>query len=198
MKCDNHIDWVFATVFTKDGARVVSVSRDKAVKLIDLSTGRLLDDINRPREPIFSLARHPHEDLIAFGSEAGTVRLHRAEPRGGRLAEGDDKENSFVREFERIRGPVHALGFSADGEMLAAASAAGEWKIYKTADGKKIAASKEPGSAIFAAAFDPQSRWLATAGADGRVRFWDVKTGALARTFDSVPISTEQLAAVPQ
>lgn len=198
MKCDNHIDWVFATAFTKDGARLVSVSRDKAVKLIDLSTGRLIDDINRPREPVYSLARHPREDLIAFGSEAGAVRLHRAEPRGGRLAEGDDKENSFVREFERIRGPVHALSFSADGEMLAAATAAGEWKIYKTADGKKIVASKEAAAAIFAAAFDPQSRWLATSGADGKVRFWDVKTGALARTFDSVPISAERLADVPR
>jgi WD40 repeat protein len=130
MKCDNHIDWVFATAFTKDGARVVSGSRDKAVKLIDLSTGRLIDDINRPHEPVFSLVRHPREDLIAFGSEGGAIRLYRAEPRGGRLAEGDDKENSFVREFERIRGSVQALGFSADGEMLAAATAAGEWKIY--------------------------------------------------------------------
>lgn len=198
MKCDNHIDWVFATAFTKDGARVISVSRDKAVKLIDVSTGRLIDDINRPREPVFSLARHPREDWIAFGSDAGAVRLHRAEPRGGRLAEGDDKENSFVREFERIRGPVHALVFSADGEMLAAATAAGDWKIFKTGDGKKIIGSKEPGTAIFAAAFDPQSRWLATSGADGKVRFWDVKTGALARSFDAVPLGTEQLADIPQ
>ena len=197
MKCDNHIDWVFATAFTKDGARVVSASRDKAVKLIDLSTGRLIDDINRPREPVLSLARHPREDWIAFGSETGEIRLHRAEPRGGRLAEGDDKENSFVREFERIRGPVHALAFSGDGEMLAAATAAGEWKIYKTSDGKKIVASKEPAAAIYAVAFDPRSRWLATAGTDGKVRFWDVKNGALARSFDSVPISEERLAEVP-
>jgi len=197
MKCDNHIDWVFATAFAKDGARVVSASRDKAVKLIELASGRLIDDINRPREPVLSLARHPKEDWVAYGSDAGAVRLHRIEPRGGRLAEGDDKENSFIREFERLKGAVQALAFSADGETLAVASVGGEWRTFKTSDGKRLAGSKEPGAPIYAVACDPEGRWIATSGVEGKVRLWEAKTGAPVRAFDAVPLALERLATSP-
>ena len=198
MKCDNHIDWVFGTAFSKDGSRLVSASRDKAVKLIDVATGHLIDDVNIPREPLVSLARHPLEDIVAFGGDAGAVRLHKIEPRGGRLAEGDNKENSALRELERLRGPVQALAFSADGGLIAAGSTAGEWRIFKTGDGKRVAAIKESGSPIFAVAFDPQTRWLATAGADGRVRFYDPAKGELVRTFDAVPLTRVPLADAPR
>jgi len=100
MRCDNHIDWVFGTAFSQDGQHLSTASRDKALKLIEVSTGHLIDDISRPREPLFCLARHPHEDLVAAGGDGGAIRLFKMEPRGGRLAEGDDKENSFVREFD--------------------------------------------------------------------------------------------------
>lgn len=198
MKCDNHIDWVFATAFAQDGARVISASRDKAVKLIEVSSGRLIDDINRPREPILSLARHPKEDWVAYGSDAGAVRLHRVEPRGGRLAEGDDKENSFIREFERLKGPIHSLSFSADGEMLVVGSAGGEWRIFKTADGKRMLASKEAGAPIYAVGFDPKGRWIGTTGSEGKVRLWEVGKGEPVRAFDAVPLSPGPLANLPQ
>jgi WD40 repeat protein len=189
MKCDNHIDWVFGTAFSMDGARLVSASRDKAVKLIDVATGHLIDDVNIPREPVVSLARHPHQDIVAFGSDAGAVRLHKIEPRGGRLAEGDNKENSALRELERLRGSAQAVAFSADGAMIAVGSTGGEWRIFKTDDGKRLASSKEAGMPIFALAFDPQTRWLATAGADGRLRFYDPVKGDLVRTIDAVPLA---------
>ena len=198
MKCDNHIDWVFGTAFSKDGTRLVSASRDKAVKLIDVATGHLIDDINIPREPVVSLARHPREDIVAFGSDAGAVRLHKIAPRGGRLAEGDNKEESALRELERLRGAAQALAFNADGEMIAVGSAGGEWRIFKTGDGKRVASSKETSPPIFAVAFDPQSRWLATAGADGRVRFYDPVKGDLVRTFDAVPLTRDGIAEAPR
>jgi WD40 repeat protein len=113
MRCDNHIDWVFATAWSHDGARLVSASRDRAIKLIDVASGLLIDDLAKAREPLLCIARHPTEDLVAFGSDAGQVRLHKIAPRGGRLAEGDDKEESSVREFERLNGPVHSLAFLA-------------------------------------------------------------------------------------
>lgn len=188
MKCDNHIDWVFGTAFSQDGTKLVSGSRDKAVKLIDLATGHLIDDINRPREPVVCLARHPKEDVVAYGTDAGMIRIHRIEPRGGRLAEGDDKENSFVRECDRLPGAVHALAFSPDGQWLAATGAKGETRIFKVADGKRVATIAGEGSSLFAAAFRPDSQLLATAGADGQIRFWTIPDGKAAVKFVPVPL----------
>ena len=192
MKCDNHIDWVFATAFTHDGARLVSASRDRAVKLIDVASGRLIDDVNRPREPMLSLARHPREDLVVTGDEKGAIRLHKMAPRAGRLKEGDDKEESFVREFERLNGPVHALAFSRDGELVASASATGEAKVYKGSDGKRVSSLKTlTGAAIFSVAFTPDSKQVATGGFDGKIHVFDVQSGNFVRSFEPVPLQRD-------
>mgnify|MGYP006142798263 FL=1 len=71
MQCDNHLDWVFGTAFAHDGSKLISISRDRGVKLIDMASGHLIDDAARPREPVLALARHPLEDLVAFtGTES--------------------------------------------------------------------------------------------------------------------------------
>jgi mono/diheme cytochrome c family protein/roadblock/LC7 domain-containing protein len=188
MRCDNHIDWVFATAWRHDGARLVSASRDRAIKLIDVASGHLIDDLAKPREPLLCLARHPTEDLVAFGSDAGQIRLHKVAPRGGRLAEGDDKEESAVREFERLPGPVHSLAFSPDGSLLAATGATGETRIWKTADAKRVAQIPPRGGPLFAVAFSPDGQQVALAGADGIVAFHDATGGKLLKSVVAVPL----------
>ncbi len=188
MKCDNHIDWVFGTAFTNDGERVASASRDKSLKLIDIKSGRLIDDVSKPREPLFCLARSPKEDIVVAGGDGGALRLFKMEPRGGRLAEGDDKENSFIREFEKLPGPIHALAFSADGKLIAAASESGEARVFNAADGKRVAMMKGEG-ALFALAFAPDGKKLIASGEDGKLRVFDAASGQLTRTLDSVPLS---------
>ena len=197
MKCDNHIDWVFGTAFSNDGAHLVSASRDRAVKLIDVASGHLIDDVNRARDCVQCLARHPREDLVVFGDDKGGIRIHKMEPRGGRLAEGDDKENSFVRECERMPGPVHGLAWSADGNLIGAACATGELRLFKAADGKRLATLKGHDGPAFAVAFSPDSTRVATAGYDGRIHLFDTAKGEPIRTFDSVPL-TSLSAATPQ
>ena len=189
MVCNNHIDWVFGTAFSQDGARLVTASRDKAVKLIDVASGRLIDDVNKPRESLLCLARHPTEDMVVSGGENGELRLYKMMPRGGRLSEGDDKENSFVREFNRLPGPVCAVDFSSDGEFLAAGCASGDLRIYKVADGTQVAAATVLTGPVFAARFHPDGKTLAVAGADGKVHILDRKTCQSVREFDAVPLS---------
>jgi len=188
MHCDNHIDWVFATAWSHDGARLVSASRDRAIKLIDVASGLLIDDLAKAREPLLCIARHPTEDLVAFGSDAGQVRLHKVAPRGGRLAEGDDKEESSVREFERLNGPVHSLAFSPDGNLLAATGASGDTRIWKTGDGKRMAQIPTRGTALFAVAFSPDGQQIGLGGADGQIAFHEVTSGKLVKTIVPVPI----------
>ena len=188
MRCDNHLDWVFATAWNRDGSRLVSASRDKAIKLIDPASGHLIDDIAEPREPLLCLARHPADDLIAFGSDSGQVRLHKIAPRGGRLAEGDNKEESSVREFERLNGAVNALAFSPDGKLLAATGARGETRVWKTENGQRVAQIVGDGKPLYAVAFTADGQQIATAGAEGRVRIYEAATGKPVREFVSVPL----------
>ncbi len=188
MRCDNHLDWVFATAWSQDGKQLATASRDKALKLIDVATGHLIDDISRPRDPWLTLARHPKENVIVAGTDNGLVKAYKMEPRGGRLAEGDDKENSAVKELDRLPGPVHAIAWSSDGTMVAAAGAAGEVRLWKSADWKRVWTVKEKLPPLFTIAFSPDGRRLAVAGADGRIRFLGTEKGESVGEFDSVPL----------
>ncbi len=194
MKCDNHIDWVFATAFSGDGTRLVSASRDRAVKLIDVASGRLIDDVNRPRDVALSLARNPRADEVAYGDDKGGVRIYRMEPRGGRLAEGDDKENSYVRECDRLPGAVPALAWSWDGSLIAAGCTSGEARVFNAVDGKRTSTLKAGDGAIFSIAFDAKGERVATGGYDGEVRLFEAKTGKLLHAFIPVPLSPKTAA----
>jgi hypothetical protein len=187
MKCDNHLDWVFGAAFTNDGRRLATVSRDKAAKLIDTTTGQLIDDINRPRDPLLCLARHPKDDLVATGGGEGKIRLFKMEPRGGRLSEGDDKENSFVREFEHLGSPIHAIAFSPDGLLIACGGESGEVRIFKTGNGQRLASIKGDRGPVYSLAFTADGKNLATGGYDGKIRIHEAAKGALVKEFDSVP-----------
>ena len=56
VKFENHSDWVFATTWTLDGKRILSGSRDKAMKLIDASNGQFIDDVNKLLEGVTTLS----------------------------------------------------------------------------------------------------------------------------------------------
>jgi WD40 repeat protein/mono/diheme cytochrome c family protein len=189
MQCDNHIDWVFATAWTLDGTRLATASRDKALKLIDVSTGRLIDDINQQREPLFTLARSPKADVIVSGGENGQIFLHRMEPRGGRLSEGDNKELSAIKEVERLPGPAVAVAWSADGTRIAAGGNRGEVRVWTAPDGKRLCSLKEPLPPVYTLSFTPDGAGLAVAGADGKIRVFDPAKGEKLLEFDSVPLT---------
>ena len=187
MRCDNHLDWVFGTAFTNDGQRLATVSRDKAAKLIEIKTGQLIDDINRPRDPLLCMARHPQDDLVATGGNEGKIRLFKMEPRGGRLSEGDDKEHSFVREFEHMASPIHAIAFSPDGALVACGGQSGEVRIFKTENSQRVAQLKGVHGPVFALSFASDGKQLAVSGSDGRIRLHETEKGAPVKEFDSVP-----------
>ena len=188
MRCDNHLDWVFGSAFTNDGLRLATISRDKAAKLIDTTTGQLIDDINQSRDPLICLTRHPKDDLIATGGTEGKIRLFRMEPRGGRLSEGDNKENSFVREFEHMASPIFAMAFSHDGSKIACSGQSGEVRIFNAGNGQRLSQIKSAHGPVFALAFTPDGKFLATGGSDGHIRFYGVEKGEAIRDMPGFPL----------
>jgi WD40 repeat protein len=187
MRCDNHLDWVFGTAFTNDGLRLATVSRDKAAKLIDIASGHLIDDVNRSRDPLICLTRHPIENLIATGGTEGKIRLFKMEPRGGRLSEGDNKEESFVREFEHMAAPIQSIAFSPDGIHVACSALSGEVRIFKTENGQRVAQIKGGHGPIFALAFSADGKHVAAGGYDGHIRYYKTNTGEAMKEINSVP-----------
>lgn len=185
-----HADWVLGTAFTHDGKQLVSASRDKAMKLIDLETDRFVDDINNPLEACVSLAIHPREEKILYGGDLGQARLYKISDNQGRTSGRND--TNLITAFERQPGPVTALGFNPDGNTVALGSI-GQVKIYPAGDGNKplLTLSGMQGP-VYAVAYKPDGSVIAVGGADGYVRLFDAKTGNLIKQFVPVPLEPQQ------
>ena len=186
LRFDNHSDWVLGTTWTGDGKRLLTGSRDRAMKLIDASNGQFIDDINKLLEPVLCIARHPKEDVVAYGGELGITRTYRISENQGRTAANNDV--NLRKEFERLPGAVHAVAYSADGKLLAIGGAGTEVRLHDSADGKRVATLKGHDGAIFALGFHPATNQIVTAGFDGKLRFFDTEKGALIQTLVPVPL----------
>ena len=186
LKFDNHSDWVFGTLWTVDGKRLLTGSRDKAMKMIDASNGQFIDDINKLVDPILCIARHPKEDVVAYGGEMGISRTYKISDNQGRTAANNDV--NLRKEFERLPGPVHAVSYNADGTLLAVGGAGPEVRVFNSGDAKRVATLKGHSGAIFALAFNSQTNLLATGGFDGSIRVYETTKGDLVRSFVPVPI----------
>ena len=186
VKFENHSDWVFATSWTLDGKRILSGSRDKAIKLIDASNGQFIDDINKLLEGVVCFARHPKEDVVAYGGEMGVSRTYKIGENQGRTAANND--SNFLKEFERMPGPVQAIAYSPDGTNICVGSIGGEARIFNTSDKKRVATLKGHDGAIFAIAYQPGTNQVVTGGFDGKLRVFETKKGELVRLFVPVPL----------
>lgn len=191
VKFDNHGDWVFGTVFSKEGSHFVSCSRDTALKLVEVDTGSFVDDVNSSNKgygEINAIARHPNADQVMSVGEDRVPRLYKMF-RETRRDVGNTDFN-LIKAYEPQGGSIDAVAFSADGSKFATGSSAGEVRIYNVVDGKKLLTLPGDTVSVFAVAFSPDGNQIAAGGFDGKVRVFDATSGQQLNIFMSVPIET--------
>lgn len=120
----SHNDWVLDTAFSVKGTHVMSVSRDRTVKLSELATQRFIDNITSITPGalsggIASIVRHPKSDVILVGGADGIPKLYRIFRQSKRVI-GDDA--NLVRKFPPLKGRVFGVAISPDGSSIAAVS----------------------------------------------------------------------------
>ena len=188
-KIGNHEDWVLATVFGVDSKRFVSVSRDRAAKIIDASSGAFLENANLLKSELNAIARHPSKDIVVIGGEDRYPYVYLLDrPRNMKIAD----DTTLVRRIERQDGPITALDWSANAKLIAVAGAASSVNIYDADTGDRKLSCSGHAAGLYAIAFSPDSTRLATGGFDGKVRIYSMKDCSLLREFVPVPLTNSQ------
>ncbi|MEM6691439.1 MAG: c-type cytochrome domain-containing protein, partial [Planctomycetota bacterium] len=119
-----HEDWILDTVFTPDGAHLVSVARDMTCKLTEVDTERFVDNITSITPGalsggLSSLDRHPTRNEIVVGGSDGVAKVYRVFRETTRRI-GDDA--NLIRNLPKLEGRITAVDVDNQGRWIAAAS----------------------------------------------------------------------------
>jgi mono/diheme cytochrome c family protein len=202
-----HSDWVLDTVFSVKGTHLVSVSRDRSMKLTEVVTERLEDNITSItpgalKGGLQAVDRHPQKDELLIGGADGTAKLYQMYRTKARQI-GDDF--NLIRAFSpSMPGRIFAAHFSPDGTRAVVGSSSdgkGEVRVYDVATGRQLqrpAGIRGPfypvtlegvRGPIYTLAHHPKEKVVASAGFDGVVYLHNADSGKLIREFVPVPVT---------
>jgi WD40 repeat protein len=194
-----HSDWVLDTVFSKDSTYLVSVSRDRSMKLIEVATQRFVDNITSItpgalKGGLEAVDRHPTKDELLIGGADGIPKIYQMIRTKARVI-GDDF--NLIKAYESMPGRIYDVQFSPDGARFVAGSSQdglGEVRIYKTDNDKTFLKLEGQQGAVYTVAYSSSGKTVASAGFDGLVRLNDAETGKLIKEFSPAPVSPGKVA----
>jgi WD40 repeat protein len=194
-----HGDWVLDTVWSKDAGHLISVSRDRSMKLTEVATQRMEDNITSItpgalKGGLIAVDRHPQKNDLLIGGADGVPKIYQMFRTKDRKI-GDDF--NLIRAFPPLPGRLFAAKFSPDGARILVGSShdgQGEVRVYQSADAKLVATLQGERGAVYAVAYRPDGKEVASAGFDGLVRLNNPDDGKLIREFAPVPLSTKTTA----
>jgi hypothetical protein len=173
-----HSDFVYDVAFSPDGRTLLSVSKDRSVKRIDVATLK--------EERTYS---EHNDDVLALAVQPGGAKFVTAgnEPQIRWWGTNDEKSAQRVSGHS---GPVHQLVYSGDGKRLISAGGDGTVRLWDGATGAAIGTLPGATEWQYAAAITDDGRRAAAGGWDGLVRVWDADAGKLQATLLQPPAAT--------
>ncbi|MDX2477583.1 MAG: hypothetical protein QNL05_09490, partial [Gammaproteobacteria bacterium] len=179
-----HKDGLWAVAFSPDGKWLASGDYMGKVHLWKIGHDEMKHHAELPLEnqnPIRSMAFHPKHNLLAIGKwrlaeegDTGVVELLRLGDEGNLL------ESRKLEFREGEIGSILDIGFSNDGKSLVAAGSSGPMQLWRIDNNDPLAVETSHvllghAGGTRAIAFNPKLNYLASGGADGLVRVWDLK-----------------------
>lgn len=175
LNAPGHTDSVPRLAFTRDGKHLLSVSKDKTLRVWDVNSGDLLDTMRVPiglgrRGSLYALAVSPDGKTVAVGG-------HTPHSEAYRLYLIDLPARKIVGTLAGHEKTIVAAVYSPDGARLVSTSEDHTARIWDVRKRTTLHVLKGHGDAVHGAAWSPDGKSLVTVGWEGTARIWGAETG---------------------
>jgi WD40 repeat protein len=176
-----HTALVSQVLFRREGREIITVSRDKTIRIWDAATGAPLRTLRPPIGKgavgmLFAAALSPDGETLAVAGFADSKRSLPIYLIG--LVDGQ-----IQRVLRGHHDAILCLAFDAQGKWLASACADASAWVWNRQTGVCVQVLKGHTKEVYSVSFAPQGDRLATASYDKTARIWDVNTGASLHTL---------------
>jgi len=165
-----HDNSVQEVTFSSDGTLLASASQDKSLKVWQVKSGRLLQDLRGHEKgswyyyggtgEVYSVAFSPDGKLLASGSSDLTIKFWEV------------STGSELRTLKGHEGTVYSVAFHPSGKVLASASEDKTIKLWEVSTGKELQTLKGHEDAVTAVTFSPDGQLLVSGSRDKTIRWW--------------------------
>jgi WD40 repeat protein len=180
---------VYSVAFGRDGKKVYAANGDGTISEWDVAAAKETHAWKAHDHTTFKLAFSPDYSLLASLGDSVVKLWDTATWR-------EVRSLSMVRTAEGVILPS-ALAFSHDGKLIAASNIGLDQKqtsylfvqtlVWRANTGEKLFTIEGHKFDIDGLIFSQDDRFLLTGGVDTTIKFWDMKTGLLSKTFTIPP-----------
>jgi WD40 repeat protein/serine/threonine protein kinase len=165
MTLRGHDEIVYSVALSPDGKRIVSGSRDKAVKVWDAQMGAEVMTLYGHESYVKSVAFSPDGKRIVSGSRDKAVKVW------------DAQTGAEVMTLYGHESGLRSVAFSPDGKRIVSGSNDQTIKVWDAATGRELMTLRGQ-DWIYSVTFSPDSKRIVSGGADKTIKLWDAETGA--------------------
>jgi WD40 repeat protein len=166
-----HSREVYTVVWSPDGKRIASGSRDTTVKVWDATDGGNPYTYSGYTDTVFSVAWSPDGKRIASGSGDKTVQIWNAVDGGN------------VATYRGHADTVQSVAWSPDGKRIASGSRDGTVQVWDAADGGNAYTYKGHSNWVLLLAWSSDGKRIASGSGDRTVQVWDATNGGNVYTY---------------
>ncbi|MCP4697748.1 MAG: CHAT domain-containing protein [Gammaproteobacteria bacterium] len=172
----NHEGRVSMAIFSPDGSRVVTASKDNTARLWDTESGAELAVLHGHEGYVNTAVFSPNGSRVVTASDDRTTRLW------------DANSGEAVAVLRGHTKDVNTAAFSPNGRWVVTASDDGRALLWDASSGKilsvlrghckrYVSKSRYDTCKVITAAFSPDGSRVVTTSNDGTARLWDVSSG---------------------
>ncbi|GET37768.1 WD-40 repeat-containing protein [Microseira wollei NIES-4236] len=175
---DGHSDSVLSVAVSPDGRMIASGSRDRTIKLWNLTTGELLTTLTGHSSSVLAVDFSPDRQTLASVSnmefQDGNIKLW--DVRTSRLRQTLGSSLVALR--------TSCVAFSPDGQTLATGHFDAAIRLWHLNSGKQLRTLRGHGWDVNSVTFSRDGRFLVSGGIDGAIMIWNWRNGERIRTLN--------------